>query len=133
MMLIGAFQTYPWQAGIATTAAIWSAVYMLWMYQRVMHGRINKPEVEQMKDLTFGETWGLLAPLIAVMIFLGVYPYPVLLKLNPPVGTILVNQMKVPSLAPSKLQPDALPPNPATTPTAANAPLQNNTERIAAR
>ena len=126
MMLIGAFQTYPWQAGLATTAAIWSAVYMLWMYQRVMHGRITSPEVEQMKDLTMGETWGLIAPLIAVMIFLGVYPSPVLQKLNPPVATILAEQVRVPSLSSSPLVTDAAPPT-------ASIPHQRGLARVATR
>ena len=39
LMLIGSFQTHPWATGFATTAAVWSVVYMLWMFQRVMYGQ----------------------------------------------------------------------------------------------
>ena len=44
LILLGTFQTYPVAAGLATTGVIWSAVYMLWMFQRVMYGAVTKPE-----------------------------------------------------------------------------------------
>jgi NADH-quinone oxidoreductase subunit M len=88
-MLIGAFQTYPVIAAIATTAAIWSAVYMLWMYQRVMHGKAEKPEIIAMTDLTAVERWGFIAPLIALMIIIGVYPAPLISNITEPVAFIL--------------------------------------------
>ena len=55
LMLLGAFQTHPWAAGFATTSAIWSVVYMLWMFQRVMYGKLDKPENQALPDLRFGE------------------------------------------------------------------------------
>ena len=75
LMLLGSFQTHPWAAGFATTAAIWSVVYMLWMFQRVMHGKIDKPEVEKMTDLTHGDWWAL-APLAVMIVLIGVAPVP---------------------------------------------------------
>jgi NADH-quinone oxidoreductase subunit M len=102
LMLIGAFQTYPWIAGIATTAAVWSVCYMLWMYQRVMHGKADKPEVLQMTDLTAGERWGLFAPLIVLMILIGIYPAPILDKLNIPVEKVL-QQAGAQNIPPSPL------------------------------
>jgi NADH-quinone oxidoreductase subunit M len=102
LMLIGAFQSYPWIAGIATTAAIWSAAYMLWMYQRVMHGKADKPEVLKLTDLTPIETWAFTVPLIAMMVFFGVYPTPLLSKITSPVEQILA-QDAAPTVSPSPL------------------------------
>jgi NADH-quinone oxidoreductase subunit M len=106
LMLIGAFQTHPWAAGIATTAAIWSAVYMLWMFQRVMHGPIDKPEVEQMRDIALGQRWGLV-PIVAVIIVIGIYPIALLRTANTPVLTIL-SEVKPNSIAPSPILNPAL-------------------------
>jgi NADH-quinone oxidoreductase subunit M len=102
LMLIGAFQSYPWIAGIATTAAIWSAVYSLWMYQRVLHGKAEKSDVLQLTDLTMTERWGFVAPLIALMILIGVYPQPILEKISYPVQAILM-QDQAPTIPTSPL------------------------------
>jgi NADH-quinone oxidoreductase subunit M len=88
LMLVGSFQTHPWAAGFATTAAIWSAVYMLWMFQRVMHGPTEKPEVQGMVDISVLHKWALV-PIVAIIIFLGVYPLPALRAINPSVKAIL--------------------------------------------
>jgi hypothetical protein len=56
---------------------------MLWMFKRVMHGTITAPEVASMTDLSVGEKWTLV-PLAAVIIWLGVYPMPIVEKLNGP-------------------------------------------------
>ena len=117
LMLIGAFQTYPWIAGFATTAAIWSAAYMLWMYQRVMHGKADKPEVLQMTDLTGAEVWAYIAPLAALMIFFGVYPTPLLSKINNPIYQIL-KQDAAPSVSPAALSIPTASAVPTTRPSA---------------
>lgn len=88
LMLVGSFQIYPWATGLATTAAIWSVVYMLWMYQRVMHGKIDRPENETLTDMTAGEKWALV-PLVLVIFAIGVAPTPLLNKLAPSVNTVL--------------------------------------------
>jgi len=82
-MLIGSFQSFPWATGIATTSAVWSAVYMLWMFKRVMHGKVDKSEVEAMPDLTLTEKWAM-APLVAIILWIGIYPMPLVDKLNGP-------------------------------------------------
>ena len=88
LMLLGAFQTNPVATGFATTAAIWSAVYMLWMYQRVMHGPLDKDENKSLKDLTPGE-WGAMVPIVLIIFALGIASTPVLNVLNPSVATVL--------------------------------------------
>ncbi|MGH9899013.1 MAG: complex I subunit 4 family protein [Pyrinomonadaceae bacterium] len=58
---------------LATTGVIWAAVYMLWMLQRVIFGKITRPENEIYPDLNPRET-GFLLPLLALMLIMGVFP-----------------------------------------------------------
>jgi NADH-quinone oxidoreductase subunit M len=90
LMLMGAFQTYPWATGFATTAAIWSVVYMLWMFQRVMYGKLDKPENQNLPDWVRAEKIALV-PLILLIFVLGVYPKPALDPLNQSVSTVLAS------------------------------------------
>ncbi|HKO96988.1 MAG TPA: NADH-quinone oxidoreductase subunit M [Pyrinomonadaceae bacterium] len=62
---------------LAATGVIWAAVYMLWMLQRVVFGKLTKPENAELSDLNAREI-GLLIPLLALMLFMGVYPRPFL-------------------------------------------------------
>ncbi len=62
---------------IAATGVIWAAVYMLWMLQRVVFGKITKPENAELPDLNAREM-GLIIPLMVLMLFMGVYPRPFL-------------------------------------------------------
>src|SRR5687767_8856952 len=58
---------------LAATGVIWAAVYMLWMLQRVVFGKVTNPENANLPDLNSRET-GLLVPLLILMLFMGVYP-----------------------------------------------------------
>jgi NADH-quinone oxidoreductase subunit M len=62
---------------LAGTGVIWAAVYMLWMLQRVVFGRIKNPENARLADLNAREI-GLLIPLLILMLVMGVYPRPFL-------------------------------------------------------
>ena len=62
---------------LAGTGVIWAAVYMLWMLQRVVFGRITNPENAKLKDLNAREV-GLLVPLLLLMLLMGAYPRPFL-------------------------------------------------------
>ncbi|MQA96126.1 MAG: NADH-quinone oxidoreductase subunit M [Streptosporangiales bacterium] len=84
LVLIGTYTRYPVSAIIATTGIILAAVYILWMYQRLMTGPIQ-PKVEGMRDLNLREKWAV-APLVALIIAFGVYPKPLLDIINPAVG-----------------------------------------------
>ena len=69
---------WPWIATmLAGTGVIWAAVYMLWMLQRVVFGRIRQPENARLRDLNAREI-GLLVPLLILMLYMGVYPRPFL-------------------------------------------------------
>jgi NADH-quinone oxidoreductase subunit M len=58
---------------LAGTGVIWAAVYMLWMLQRVVFGKVSNPENAKLSDLNTREL-GLLVPLLLLMLFMGVYP-----------------------------------------------------------
>jgi NADH-quinone oxidoreductase subunit M len=83
LVLIGTFSRYKVAATFATANIILAAVYILWMYQRTMNGPV-RDQVAGMKDLRPRETLAVV-PLIAAIIFVGVYPKPVLDIINPAV------------------------------------------------
>jgi NADH-quinone oxidoreductase subunit M len=87
LVLIGTFITRRWWAVVATTGVILAAVYLLWAYQRVFHG---VPEGENLKfpELRWKEG-AVLAPVIALIVFLGVYPKPVLDRMAPSVRSLV--------------------------------------------
>ncbi|MEK7854988.1 MAG: NADH-quinone oxidoreductase subunit M [Acidobacteriota bacterium] len=61
----------------AGTGVIFAAVYLLWMIQRVFFGKITNEKNRSLKDLSYREI-GLIAPLVFLMVFMGVYPKPFL-------------------------------------------------------
>ncbi len=76
LTLIGVFQVNSWVAIFATTGVILSAAYALWLYRRVVFGALEKESLRSILDLS-GREKLLLYPLIALVIFFGVYPMPV--------------------------------------------------------
>jgi NADH-quinone oxidoreductase subunit M len=62
---------------LAGTGVIFAAVYLLWMIQRVFFGKVTNDKNRRLTDLTAREI-GLLAPLLFLMVFMGVYPRPFL-------------------------------------------------------
>jgi NADH-quinone oxidoreductase subunit M len=83
LVLIGTFSRYKVAATFATAGIILAAIYILWMYQRVAGGPVRE-QVAGMKDLRPRELLAV-APLIALIIGVGVYPKPVLDIINPAV------------------------------------------------
>ncbi|HEY8561867.1 MAG TPA: NADH-quinone oxidoreductase subunit M [Pyrinomonadaceae bacterium] len=61
----------------AGTGVIFAAVYLLWMVQRVFFGKVDNPKNKRLTDLTWREL-GLIAPLLFLMVYMGVYPKPFL-------------------------------------------------------
>ncbi len=88
LVLIGTFSRYKVAATFATANIILAAVYILWMYQRTMNGPVRE-QVAGMKDLRPRELLAV-APLIGLIIFVGVYPKPVLDIINPAVRVTMV-------------------------------------------
>jgi NADH-quinone oxidoreductase subunit M len=81
LVLIGAFRTHPVLAVISATAVIFAAAYLLWAIQRILFNALDKPENMHIPDLNRREL-ALMTPLIACIIWLGVYPTPVLRRME---------------------------------------------------
>jgi NADH-quinone oxidoreductase subunit M len=88
LVLLGTFSRYKVAATFATAGIILAAIYILWMYQRTMNGPTN-PAVAGMTDLRAREVLAV-APLLALVVFVGVYPKPVLDIINPAVRTTMI-------------------------------------------
>ena len=73
LILVGTFQRSPWLAAVATSGIIFAAVYLLWMYQRVIFGDITHEANRGLRDLTTRE-WAVLAPVLVLIVWIGVYP-----------------------------------------------------------
>jgi NADH-quinone oxidoreductase subunit M len=87
LVLIGTFTRYPAVAVLAALALVLSAVYVLWTYQRMMTGPVSDGN-EELTDLRPRELL-VVAPLIALLVVLGVYPKPALDVINPAVERTL--------------------------------------------
>lgn len=95
LILLGAFGVYPVAAAIAVSGVIFGAVYLLWMFQRVMLGPLDKPENAGLKDLSLREI-AVFAPLVVMMFVMGLYPQPFLSRMEPTVEAYLADlQAKV--------------------------------------
>jgi NADH-quinone oxidoreductase subunit M len=81
LVLLGAFRTHPVLAVISATAVIFAAAYLLWAIQRILFNALDKPENLHIPDLNRREL-ALMTPLIACIIWLGVYPTPVLRRME---------------------------------------------------
>jgi NADH-quinone oxidoreductase subunit M len=77
LTLIGAFQSNTWVAFFATTGVILSAAYALYLYRRVIFGVLEKPALLSIEDLSLREL-ACLVPLLALTIYYGVHPQPIL-------------------------------------------------------
>jgi len=76
LTLLGIFRVNTWVALFAATGVILSAAYALWLYRKVVFGALTKESLEGMLDLS-GREKLILYPLIALVIFFGVYPMPI--------------------------------------------------------
>ncbi len=77
LVLVGSFRTYPLLTTVSATGVILSAAYLLWALQRLIYNALDKPRNFHLGDLNRREL-GLLIPILAGILWLGVYPRPVL-------------------------------------------------------
>jgi NADH-quinone oxidoreductase subunit M len=87
LVLIGTFTRYPAFAVAASAALVLSAIYILWMYQRMMGGPVTEGN-DKVRDLIPREL-AVVTPLIALLLVLGVYPKVALDVINPAVSHTL--------------------------------------------
>ncbi|MCL4413802.1 MAG: NADH-quinone oxidoreductase subunit M [Actinobacteria bacterium] len=89
LILLGTFVAHRWWAVVATGGVVLSALYLLWAYQQAFHGSPDDA-VKETRDLSWRE--GLVvAPLIVLIVLLGVYPKPVLDRITPSVNALVAH------------------------------------------
>jgi NADH-quinone oxidoreductase subunit M len=88
-VLLGSFITHRWWAVVATSGVVLGAVYLLWAYQRVFHGPASALN-SGVRDMTWAERFAV-APLLAGIIFIGVYPQPLLTRVQPAVDHLVLH------------------------------------------
>jgi NADH:ubiquinone oxidoreductase subunit 4 (subunit M) len=89
LILTGTFLAEPWYAAIAATGVILAALYLLWAYQRVFHGEPDDAN-RTFPELKLGEA-AVLVPIIGVIVFTGIYPKPMLERIEPAVDRLIAH------------------------------------------
>ncbi|MDG2112698.1 MAG: NADH-quinone oxidoreductase subunit M [Actinomycetota bacterium] len=87
LILIGSFETRRWWTVVAATGVILAALYLLWAYQRVFHGEPSEADTET-PDLYLREAL-VLTPFLVGIVFLGIYPKPLLERIEPAVERLI--------------------------------------------
>jgi NADH-quinone oxidoreductase subunit M len=82
LILLGAFAVTPGWTALAATGVILGAIYMLWMCRRVIFGPLTRPENQALRDLE-GRELLILAPIVALIVIMGIYPQPFLSRMQP--------------------------------------------------
>jgi NADH-quinone oxidoreductase subunit M len=102
LILLGTFASNAFYAVLGTAGIIFAAVYLLWMYQRVFFGEVTNEENLKLKDVTLREGF-VIAVLVVLTIWIGVYPDPLLSRMQPSLELVLsrfqsagVSQLLVP-------------------------------------
>jgi len=90
LILMGAFQFNVWYGALAATGVVLGAIYMLWMYQRVFFGEVTNKKNEGLKDLNVRELL-VFAPLLALIIIMGVWSKPFISRMEPSVNKFLTD------------------------------------------
>ena len=88
LIMLGGFKWEPRFVVVAGLGVILSAVYMLWMFQRVFYGEVTSDHNRRMPDLSLRE-WAIIGPLAAIAIYMGVFPNPFLKPMEPAVNRIV--------------------------------------------
>ena len=106
LILIGSFLTARWYTMVAATGVILAALYLLWAYQRVFHGEPDDDN-RSFPELRLKEA-AVLLPFIGIIVFTGVYPKPMLDRIEPSVQKLLAHveaNSDFVSPSPKKLEP----------------------------
>ncbi len=90
LVLVGAFQKNMVVAVLASLGIIFAAVYMLWLYKRVIFGRLLNTEIKEMKDLNKTELY-IFISLVFVILLFGFYPEPLLKTVDVSINNLIQN------------------------------------------
>jgi len=90
LVLVGTFQINIFVAVLASLGVILAAVYMLWLYKRVIFGKMASSEIKAMKDLNKTELY-IFASLVFLTLFFGIYPEPLFNTIDISVSNLIDN------------------------------------------
>lgn len=90
LVVLGAFQVNTWVATLMASGLILGACYMLFLYRRVVFGKVEKEDVKTMQDIT-GREFAMFAPLVIVVLWMGLYPAPFLDIMSASVDNLIAN------------------------------------------
>jgi len=90
LVLVGVFQVNTIIAVLASLGVILAAAYMLWLYKRVIFGKISGTEIKEMKDLNKIEIY-IFLPLVFLILFFGIYPEPLLNTIDVSINNLIEN------------------------------------------
>jgi NADH-quinone oxidoreductase subunit M len=115
LIMLGAFKWDPKFVVVAALGVILSAVYMLWMFQRVFYGQVTNDHNRRLPDLSFRE-WAIIGPLAAAAIGMGVVPNVFLRPMEPAVQRIVDRVQSRQPLRVQVIEPQSTPQVPGPTP-----------------
>ena len=98
LILLGSFARWPWATAVATSGVVLGALYLLWMYQRVIFGPLAHAENATLPDLSAREVT-VLVPVVALCLVMGLFPAPFLTRMQPSIDLILQRLAPPPAVA----------------------------------
>ncbi len=90
LVLLGAFKANTWVGALAATGMILGAAYMLWLYRRVIFGKLVKDDLRHIRDLSKREI-AVFAPLVAITLWMGIYPASFTRVMDASVAQLIAN------------------------------------------
>jgi len=103
LVLLGSFQTRTAYAAVSISGVVISAIYMLWLVERVFFGEIRNEENLKLPDLRVREYW-VLAPIVLVVFIIGVWPRPFISKIEKSTNAFLTLSKRVEMIEPVSSQ-----------------------------
>jgi NADH-quinone oxidoreductase subunit M len=88
LIIVGAFKRHAAYAALAATGVVLSAVYLLWMYQRVFFGEVTNEANRKIPDCNWREKLMLVA-IVLVILWMGIYPQPFLRRMDASAASVL--------------------------------------------
>jgi len=130
LILVGGFESsLRWWTIVASRGVIFAAVYMLWMFQRVMFGELDNPKNQSLLDLNAREI-AIMAPLLIMIFVLGVYPNPFIEKMTPSIKKVIAHT-RIEPVTTAKVAVPTVTPAAEVAPADHAAPVQPVTEPAA--